>query len=298
MIIDSYRIEKALQICEEKDIPEVSELIKDMQKETESKQDRLLIKTGKDLMDSGIIKFEVVNGAWIGEIEKMDKAEFVCCKDYGGVVVHRFLLQENAPLDLVIKPLLWKEKEILPPVYESYEKKEGGFNLYTCFYSKEQVDEFASTAGKYILSACGINEMKEYVEKHGKYSFIWDVGYRDIQLIPKKYLPAKEDVTGKKTCAVSELRECMSKYLAHSPHIYRWEELGVNRFGELTYLHFDGSGDKLRCITGKDGYPDILNDRNESVFDYAKEMDMTQEEVNKIRGISELKDRNDLEEER
>ena len=39
------------------------------------------------------------------------------------------------------------------------------------------------------------------------------------------------------------------------------------------------------CI-GEDGYPDILNERGESVFDYQEEMCLSNEEVDEIKGVT------------
>lgn len=175
-----------------------------------------------------------------------------------------------------------------PAVYECYEKQYGGFNLRTCFYTKEQVNEFAATVGKRILSSSSIQQMYDAIKQNGRCTHIWDLQYSDVKLIPEKYLPPKEDITDKcfnRNFNLNDIRECMNKYLEANPCVYPWIELGCRRFGELVYIHMDGSGDKLRGVIGSDGYPDILNDRGESVFDYMEEMDMTQEDVDYIRGI-------------
>lgn len=175
-----------------------------------------------------------------------------------------------------------------PAVYECYEKQYGGFNLRTCFYTNKQVDEFAETVGKRILSSSSIQQMYDAIKQNGSCTHIWDLQYSDVKLIPEKYLPPKEDITGKcfnRNFNLNDIRECMNKYLEANPCVYPWIELGCRRFGELVYIHMDGSGDKLRGVIGSDGYPDILNDRGESVFDYMEEMDMTQEDVDYIRGI-------------
>ena len=181
------------------------------------------------------------------------------------------------------------------PVYECYEKQYGGFNLRTCFYTKEQVDEFAATVGKRILSSSSIQQMYDAIKQNGRCTHIWDLQYSDVKMIPQKYLPPKEDITNECLCFnrnfnLSDIRECMNKYLEVNPCVYTWRELGCRRFGELVYIHMDGSGDKLRGVIGSDGYPDILNDRGESVFDYMEEMDMTQEDVDYIRGIIDKTD--------
>lgn len=205
------------------------------------------------------------------------------------ITIAKRIIGENNK-ELLKKTINEIKPKVAAPIYECYEKREGGFNLQTCFYSKEQVEEFAATAGKRILSASAIKEMCDKINETGKYSFIWDLQYKDIILIPEKYLPPKQDITeeflsGNK-CSIFQIRECMEKYLDTNPCVYEWLELGVGRFGELIYLHMDGSGDKLRGITGSDGYPDILNDRGESVFDYMEEMGLTQKDVDEIRGIS------------
>lgn len=186
---------------------------------------------------------------------------------------------------------LLEEKNVPLPTYEYYEKINGGFNLRTIFYNKEQVEEFAITAGRRIMSSSSVKDLCERVERDGKYTFIWDLNLSDIAKIPSKYVgdidhhSSKILLNDESRKDMFKIRECMHKYLDENPCIYRWSELGVSPKGELVYIHLDGSGDTLRGIVGSDGYPDILNDRNESVFDYMEEMELTKEDVDYIRGI-------------
>lgn len=190
-----------------------------------------------------------------------------------------------------------KAKTTPPPTYEYYEKIKGGFNLRTIFYSKEQVEEFAITAGRRIMSSSSVKDLCERVERDGKYTFIWDLNLSDIARIPSKYVGRKHRylMQDTKRNEMLKIRECMQKYLDEVPcAYYRWEELGTDSKGALVYIYLDGSGDKLRGIIGSDGYPDILNDRGESVFDYKEEMELTDEDVDDIRGITTRDDSKSL----
>lgn len=191
-----------------------------------------------------------------------------------------------------------KEKDsvsIPDPIYECYGTLDGKYNLRTVFYHKYHIYEFNNTVGQKFLSSSSFKDMLHKLEENGKCSYIWDLKFSDLDLIPKKYclLTFKECHAEEEKKAlenISKVRECMQKYINFTPCMYPWKELGVNANEELTYLHLDGSGDKLRGVIGSDGFPDILNDRNESVFDYMKEMDMTQEDIDYIRGIIDKTD--------
>lgn len=67
------------------------------------------ISTGKELLDSKIIKFEVENGAWIGEVALRNQQPHLYCYDYGGTLVNSFPIHNKSKLDLIIKPLCYKE---------------------------------------------------------------------------------------------------------------------------------------------------------------------------------------------
>lgn len=176
--------------------------------------------------------------------------------------------------------------------YEYYEKLDGGFNLKTTFYSKEQIEEFAITVGRRILSSSGVKYMCDGLENKEKLFFIWDVNLSDIARIPDKYIEhtgkdnskllLNDDIRDK----MSKIKECISRYLDEVPcAYYLWKELGVNLKGELVYLYRDGSDTQLKGKIGEDGYPDILNSRNESVFNYKEEMELTDKDIDYIRGI-------------
>lgn len=66
---------------------------------------QIKISTGKELLDSKITKFEVVNGGWIGELAIRNNQPHLYCKDYGGTLVNSFPIKNASELDLVIKPL-------------------------------------------------------------------------------------------------------------------------------------------------------------------------------------------------
>lgn len=70
----------------------------------------VIIRTGKDLLDSGITEFEVSNGAWIGEVEIRNNQPHLYCYDFGGNLVNSFTIHNNTTLDYAIKPLHYKRK--------------------------------------------------------------------------------------------------------------------------------------------------------------------------------------------
>jgi hypothetical protein len=63
------------------------------------------INTGKELLDSGITKFEVRNGAWIGEVVIRNNKPHLYCTDCAGTLVNSFPFNNKTNLDLIIKPL-------------------------------------------------------------------------------------------------------------------------------------------------------------------------------------------------
>lgn len=75
-------------------------------------QDKFKITTGKDLLDSGVTKFEVCNGAWIGEIGIRNNRPHLYCKDYSGNLVNSFSFGNATVLDLIIKPISYGERRI------------------------------------------------------------------------------------------------------------------------------------------------------------------------------------------
>lgn len=73
--------------------------------------DEIYISTGKELLDSKITKFEVLNRCWIGEIGIQNNQPHLYCRDYNGILVNSFLLSNKTILDLRIKPI--KKNDIL-----------------------------------------------------------------------------------------------------------------------------------------------------------------------------------------
>lgn len=61
---------------------------------------------GKQLLDSNIKKFEVLNGAYIGEVSKYEGSPTLICKDYNEKVIRTIPLTEETKLDLYISPLI------------------------------------------------------------------------------------------------------------------------------------------------------------------------------------------------
>ena len=94
-----------------------------------------------------------------------------------------------------------------PPVYEIHKRIDGGFNLYTVFYDKNQVIEFVETAGKRIMSASGIIQMYDKIEKEGKCSRIWDLQYSDICRIPQKYICTNTELNIKQESSIDNEKE-------------------------------------------------------------------------------------------
>lgn len=72
---------------------------------------------GKDLLNSHIVKFEVQNGAWIGELVEENGSTFVHCKDYDGNLVHTIPCNENTSLGYIAKALAYSDER-----YEKIEK--------------------------------------------------------------------------------------------------------------------------------------------------------------------------------
>lgn len=73
--------------------------------------DEIYISTGKELLDSKITKFEVLNGCWIGEIGIQNIQPHLYCSDYNGNLVNSFPLSNKTILNLRIKPI--KKNDIL-----------------------------------------------------------------------------------------------------------------------------------------------------------------------------------------
>lgn len=66
------------------------------------------ISTGKELLDSGITKFEVMNGAWIGEVDIRNNQPHLYCRDYNDSLVNSYPIHNNTKLDLIIRPLSYE----------------------------------------------------------------------------------------------------------------------------------------------------------------------------------------------
>ena len=68
----------------------------------------MYVKTLKDITDKKITKFNVNNGSWIGEIEKIDNETFrYYCKDNDGAIIHSHVYRydDDITVDLYIEPL-------------------------------------------------------------------------------------------------------------------------------------------------------------------------------------------------
>lgn len=69
---------------------------------------RVAIATGKQLLNSGITKFEVLNGAWIGEVVIRNNQPHLYCMNYNGTLINSFPLYDYSELKLIVKPLTRK----------------------------------------------------------------------------------------------------------------------------------------------------------------------------------------------
>ncbi|MBO5319005.1 MAG: hypothetical protein J6B01_04860 [Ruminococcus sp.] len=67
-----------------------------------------IIKSGKELLDSGITKFEVLNGAWVGEVDIRNSKPCLYCYRLDGTFFNVWQLHNNTPLILKIKPLSYE----------------------------------------------------------------------------------------------------------------------------------------------------------------------------------------------
>lgn len=65
----------------------------------------IYVHTGKDLLESGVTKFDVTNGAWIGEVAIRNNQPHLYCKDYDGNLVNSYSFKNATILDLQIRPL-------------------------------------------------------------------------------------------------------------------------------------------------------------------------------------------------
>ena len=63
------------------------------------------VATARDILDAGVRKFEVVNGAWIGEIKNINEEPWLDRYDFNGKFVNAVRLSKNYRLDLIIKPI-------------------------------------------------------------------------------------------------------------------------------------------------------------------------------------------------
>lgn len=66
------------------------------------------IKTGKDLIESNIFRFEVLNGCWIGRFYKDSESEeyILECMDYDeDHIVNKRIIKEDTKLDFDVKVL-------------------------------------------------------------------------------------------------------------------------------------------------------------------------------------------------
>lgn len=70
------------------------------------------INTGKELLDSGITKFNVCNEAWIGEVAIRNNRPHLYCKNYNGTLVNSFSFNNKTELDLIIEPISYEKKKI------------------------------------------------------------------------------------------------------------------------------------------------------------------------------------------
>lgn len=66
---------------------------------------------GKDLLNSHITKFEVQNGAWIGELAENEEGQkIIQCKDYDNNLVRTIPLNEDTVLDYTVKALAYTDE--------------------------------------------------------------------------------------------------------------------------------------------------------------------------------------------
>lgn len=88
----------------------------------------MYIEYAKELIDKNIVRFEVANGAWVGEVKKDNDTITLYCKDYGGSLVRTMNLKEDSKIDLSIEKIKYKFEEIddmnqiIKECYEKIEK--------------------------------------------------------------------------------------------------------------------------------------------------------------------------------
>jgi len=183
-----------------------------------------------------------------------------------------------------------QREEAAKPTYDVYERKNGGFNLHTILRNKEQVEEFCSTVGKYFVSECGRRDLLEDIEKKGVSNRIWDVSYNLVSKIPDKYKKIPKEIKLSEILSEDKkwaIRKCVENYLDTKTDWYRWEELGMMSCNEITYMHMDGSGEKLHGMLDSDSNPIVKDDNGEIVFRLNRGLDdlaITENEIEEIEG--------------
>lgn len=73
--------------------------------------DTIYIKTGKDLLDSKIKHFKVVNGSWIGKVEIRNNHPWLYAYEKNGELMNSFEIENNMILDLHIKRIYMRRNK-------------------------------------------------------------------------------------------------------------------------------------------------------------------------------------------
>lgn len=84
-----------------------------------SKSKCIRVESGKDLLDLGVTRFEVVNRAWVGEIVIKNGEPYLERHDYHGELVSTMRLYNNSYLGLIIEPWEYREGKVKQSVIKT-----------------------------------------------------------------------------------------------------------------------------------------------------------------------------------
>ena len=213
------------------------------------------------------------------------------------------LLEENQE-----KKEVHSEKQ---PFYLSLYKKDANWNnhfqIVAFFHSISQIDEFCDTIGTRFVPVIEREKMKSDLRfklrfgNEGSIVRVFPCDSNDLMYLPKKYdhtivskLGADKINLFKSDVTKNEIKEHFDNIVATMDRYDDYtigpdtiiEAEGINCNLWVRLYNDRGNYYILYGYIGEDGYPDILNERGESVFDYQEEMCLSNEEVEEIKGVT------------
>lgn len=197
------------------------------------------------------------------------------------------------------------------PFYLSLYTKDANWNnqfqIVAFFHSVSQIDEFCDTIGARFVSVLEREKMKSDLRFKLKFNKgeslvkVFSCNSNDLLYLPKKYdhtivskLGADKINLFKSDVTKDEIKEHFDTIVAAMDRYDEYtigpdtliEAEGINCNLWVRLYNDRGNYYILYGTMEHDGYPDILNERGESVFEYQEEMDMTIENVDEIRGVT------------